>query len=111
MRISLLAAAAIVMLAGCKPFQMGTASVTPVKTGVEYELVTTTASKAHSRPIIFGVVFGEERSFMEVMADVQKNSGCAVMKKVEMAQVAITYLGFGQQTTSVKGECYKVKGT
>ncbi|HMU84252.1 MAG TPA: hypothetical protein PKE49_04415 [Leptospiraceae bacterium] len=107
---ALVAIGSALLLSACETYKMGTVSVLPAKTGTEYELVTTAAMKAHNRPIIFGVTFGEEKNFMDVMNDLQASAGCALLKKVEMRQYAVTYLGFGSNTTSVKGECYKVKG-
>ncbi len=82
----------------------------PVETGKEYELVTATAWTSHSRPILFGVTFGEYKSYAQLTGEVMDKTGCDVLKDVELKYQVFVYLGFGQEVTGIQGKCLTIKG-
>lgn len=97
------------LIASCATPQIGTLSTTPVEFGKNYELASANASGSHSRPILFGVTFGEEKNFGQIVQEVQQKQNCDVMKNVEFSVVAAQYLGFGQNTASITGKCLRAK--
>lgn len=101
--------AILVLGTACSLPTIGMVSTSPVNFGKHYELSSSSVKKAHSRPILFGVTFGEEKTFGEITQDLQKDSGCDLLEKVTFSAQAITYLGFGQQIMAVGGQCFVQK--
>ena len=108
--ISITALSCVFLVSACTWPKLGVVSVKPVETGKEYELVTTTASVSHSRPVLFGVVFGEYKSYAQLIGELMDNLDCKVLKNVELKYQVFQHTGFGHQTTGIEGECFKLKG-
>ena len=108
--ISIMALGCLFLISACTWPKLGVVSVKPVETGKEYELVTTAASTNHSRPILFGVTFGEYKSYAQLAGELMDKAGCEVLKDVELKYKVMVYAGFGHQTTGIQGKCFKLKG-
>jgi hypothetical protein len=108
--ISIVILGSLFLMTACAWPKLGVVSVKPVETGREYELVTATSSASHSRPVLFGVVFGEYKSYAQMTGEAMQNAGCDVMKDVELKYQMMQYAGFGQEVTGIQGKCFKLKG-
>jgi len=107
--ISVVVLGYLLLMTACTWPKLGVVSVKPVETGREYELVTTGASTSHSRPVLFGITFGERKSYAQLTGELMQNAGCDVLKDVELKFQIFQYAGFGHESTGVEGKCFKLK--
>lgn len=107
--ISVVVLGYLLLMTACTWPKLGVVSTKPVETGREYELVTAAASASHSRPVLFGITFGERKSYAQLTGELIQNAGCDVLKDVELKYQMLQYAGFGHENTGIEGKCFKLK--